>query len=81
MTEGNGGLEQPLLLRNSLVLLVRQPSRTTNSAGGFLGLSNLASVLITEDGEPSLRRLNKGDYIYNFKKYLARKSQFYNSEK
>ena len=70
MTEGHSGLEQPLLLRDlGEVLLVGQTFRTTDRAGGFLGLSNLASVLITEDGEPSLRRLNKIK-LFNLKKNI-----------
>ena len=64
MTQGHRGLDQPLLERShgTQVLLVGQTSRTSDGgAGGFLGLSDLASVLITEDGEPSLGRLYKRD--------------------
>ena len=64
MTQGHRGLDQPLLERGlgREVLLVGETSLTTDSAGGgggFLGLSHLASILITEDGEPSLGRLYK----------------------
>ena len=64
MAQGHRGLDQPLLERShgTQVLLVGQTSRTSDGgAGGFLGLSDLASVLITEDGEPSLGRLYKRD--------------------